>query len=407
MPPLLDSTDTPVASSTLSRPVIQSQRAPNRAASNSPCFTPAALSLASLHIVVCGCSGIIDLGRDTPTSAIAAPESAPEPEPLDAGRGEPTQAIEAGSPLDEPSFLDAGDETVANPLPVDASNPIVIVNDHPVDNWFGEYALLMASTGRINLAGIVVNTSGYWPDLAVNQMLWQELIDAARASGLQNVPDLVVGASPALVAPADEDVDATVPNGSMGARFIVETAKTLGTPELPLVVVNGGPLTDIADAYLIDPTIADSLVAVSAIGQGSLDGSSVGGPNGELDTWASTIVTQRLRFVQVSAYYEQGDDVSEARATQLPANAFGDWMNDTRTEILQAFAADQVALLSVALPGFATEVSKVGYAGRDAQGQPALTFQEDGCCWFVSMGDGTLAADLLWQMLEDPNTFAQ
>jgi hypothetical protein len=375
--------------------------------------------LALLQITASGCDGTLDAGRDAPTSVaspIAADASVPvvgsPSSSVEAGSSssdeEPPPIAEAGGPSNaEEPLVDAGSETPDSLLPVDARNPIVIVNDHPYDNWSGEYALLSASTGRISLAGIVVNTSEYSPDLDFNQAGWQELIDAARASGLRNVPDLVGGVSEPLVSPADEDLDATMPNGSVGARFIVEAANSLGSSEVPLVVINGGTLTDVADAYLLDPSVSERLVVVGSVGQASEDGAFLGGPNGELDTWAGTIVAQRLRLVQVSAFYEHADDVPEGRADQLPTNPFGDWMKGKIGEISNPYAADQAALLAVTLPGFALDASRVGFTGRNPQGEAVLEFQEDGCCWFVSAGDGARAAEFLWEMLDDPNTFSQ
>ena len=40
----------------------------------------------------------------------------------------------------------------------------------------------------------------------------------------------------------------------------------MSLPWRPLVVVTGSRLTDVADAYLMDPTVADRVVVVSALG---------------------------------------------------------------------------------------------------------------------------------------------
>jgi hypothetical protein len=53
-------------------------------------------------------------------------------------------------------------------LPVDERNPILLANDGVTDNWQGEYAVLLANGGGPKLAGIIVNTSGPWPNLDTN-----------------------------------------------------------------------------------------------------------------------------------------------------------------------------------------------------------------------------------------------
>src|SRR5450755_3028885 len=67
-------------------------------------------------------------------------------------------------------------------LPVDERNPILLANDGASDNWQGEYAVLLANGGGPQLAGIIVNTSGPWPNLDTNIAGWRGLVAAARAS---------------------------------------------------------------------------------------------------------------------------------------------------------------------------------------------------------------------------------
>ena len=64
-------------------------------------------------------------------------------------------------------------------LPVDERNPILLANDGATDNWQGEYAILLANGGGPKLAGIIVNTSGPWPNLDTNIAGWRGLVAAA------------------------------------------------------------------------------------------------------------------------------------------------------------------------------------------------------------------------------------
>ena len=200
---------------------------------------------------------------------------------------------------------------------------MIVANDSATDNWSGEYAMLLANSGGPPLAGIIVNPSPYSPDLAANVDGWNQMITAARASGLRNIPDATASAGDPLVRPADGEIEHTTPNMSDGAKLILDLSARLSLPWRPLVVVTGSRLTDVADAYLMDPTVADRVVVVSALGGAASGGSVMGWPNGELDAWADWIVGQRFRYIQVNGYYEQHGDVTPPRPPTCPAMRSG------------------------------------------------------------------------------------
>ena len=257
-------------------------------------------------------------------------------------------------------------------LPVDQRNPVILANDSANENWQGEYAILLASGGGPKLAGIVVNTSGPWPDIDANIAGWRGMVAAARASGMRDIPDPIASIGPPLVRPADGRFASTTPNRSEGARLIVDTAARLSLPYRPLVVVTGGRLTDVADAVLIDPTIVGRIVVVSSMGTVTATGGAMSNPNGEMDPWADAIVTGSLPFVQVSAYYDQLTDVPASSVPQLPANPFGDWIAAKQPNIwsLQQ-SADQVGIIAVGVPEFAMTVERVAAASTVGPGAGA------------------------------------
>jgi hypothetical protein len=78
------------------------------------------------------------------------------------------------------STLDAG----YGLLPVDQRNPVILLNDGAYDNWSGEYAVLLANGGGAPLAAIIVDEDSNWPDIQTNVGGYQDLITAARSSGL-------------------------------------------------------------------------------------------------------------------------------------------------------------------------------------------------------------------------------
>jgi hypothetical protein len=305
--------------------------------------------------------------------------------------------------------IDAGRDLSHGRLPVDERNPVIVANDSVNDNWTGEYAMLLANSGGPPLAGIIVNPSPYWPDVDANLARWNDMVTAARASGLQNIPTPTRSPADPLVRPADGKIESTTPNTSEGAKLILEVSARLSLPWRPLVVVTGSRLTDVADAYLMDHTVADRVVVVSALG-GQANGTSVmGWPNGELDSWADWIVGQRFRYVQVNGYYDQLGDVSSARIADLPANPFGDWMAAKAPSVLQIpMSSDQIGVLALGVPTFVTAVGRAAVdtsAAFDATTGPPLVEQADGSAWVVPSCDAAMAGDRLWKMLLDPHTF--
>jgi hypothetical protein len=299
--------------------------------------------------------------------------------------------------------LDAGSNHPHGILPVDERNPVVLTNDGIDDNWQGEYAVLLANSGGLKLAGIVVSTSPEWTDIDVNITGWRALVDAALASGLRNIPDPITSIGAPLMRPASGAIDDTTPNRSEGARFILDASRRLSLPYRPLVVLTGGRLTDVADAYRIDPTVADRIVVVSSLGTASASGGAMGIPNGEMDPWAEAIVAERLRYVQVSAYYDQLTDVPTSRLSELPANALGDWIAAKQPKIWSVpLAADQVAVAAVCVPSFAVAIDRVSSAGAVGVGAtagPDLVRNANGPAWIVTESMGSVATTRFWDLL--------
>jgi len=307
--------------------------------------------------------------------------------------------------------LSAGSGRSHTLLPVDERNPMVLTNDSNYDNWQGEFAVLLANGGGPSLAGIVIGTSPNATDIDANVTDWRQMVAAARASGLKNIPDPIASIGEPLVRPANGDIEATVANRSEGARFIVDAANRLSLPYRPLVVLTGGRLTDVADAYLVDRTVVDRVVVVAQLGSLSGSGAVMDPPNGEMDPWADSIVTTRLRYVQVSAFYDQLADVPAARLSELPANPLGGWIAAKQPGIWDIpEAADQVAVVALGVPSFVIAVERVSAAGPVGTGMtagPDLSLNAHGPGWLVTGSAGTAAVTRFWELLLDPATFAR
>jgi hypothetical protein len=300
--------------------------------------------------------------------------------------------------------LDAGSDTPHGALPVDERSPLLLVNDGARDNWQAEYAIVLAARQRLRLVGMVVDSSTVYPELEANVSEFRQLIRAARDSGMQQLPDPTGSVAPVLVRPASGAIDDTLPNRSEGARLILDAASRYGTKVHPLAIATGNALTDTADAYLMDPTLPERAVVVASLGTTETNGARAGGPNGDNDVWATVIVTQRMRYVQVNGYYDQLLDVPEPRVAALPQNPFGAWMAGKRSEVLDLLSAcDQVSVLAAALPWFASGVTRM--RAEPGDGIPVLTPDPTGRIWHVAETDSDRARDELWSALADPNTF--
>jgi len=296
-------------------------------------------------------------------------------------------------------------------LPVDYRNPVVLANDGAYDNWQGEYAILLAQSGGPPLAGIIVNNSSAWNDLDANIGGWRDLVMAARDSGLRGIPDPIASVGRPLARPSSGRIDETAPNRSEGARLIVDLSNSLSLPYRRLVVVTGGRLTDVADAYLMDHTVTERVVVVSSLGTTTSTGGAMAAPNGEMDPWADSIVTAQFQFVQVSAFYDQAGDIPSSRLSDLPTNSFGQWVASKQPKIwsLQV-AADQVGIAAVGIPSFVTEVQSVSAAapvGAGANAGPDLVADPDSRSLLVTHNQGREATDRFRQLLFDPSTYAR
>jgi hypothetical protein len=308
--------------------------------------------------------------------------------------------------------LDAGRDMPHGLLPVDERNPVILDNDTFENDWSGEYLTLLANSGGPRIAGIIASASPYWTDAAANATGWGKLVAAARASGLKNIPDVTMSAGLPLVRPADGQVDSTTPNNAMGAQLIVNLSRQLSTPSRPLVVLCAVPLTNLADAYLIDHSVVNRVVIVATLGELGTPLAMMNGPNGDLDPWADWIVAQRYPYyVQSSAYYAQAGDVTTDDLARLPNNALGAWMTDKQPKLYTIpQASDQTIVLSVALPKFVTAVQRASpdtsVAFDNMQGPP-LRPDPAGNVWVITQIDATLAATKLWEMLGNPSTFGR
>ena len=212
-------------------------------------------------------------------------------------------------------------------LPYGRGNLVVYDNDEAVDMYTDEYLLALASMGEIQLEGMItsspiepfdpfVSVANYERDVSDRE----QLVAKAKASGFRNIPSRLRGPMGNLQEPASGRIEDTRPIGAEGSRFIVAEARKAST-EKPLVVVAGAPLTAEADAYLLDPSIADRVVIAWLGGTGR----NMCDYNGWADPWAAYIVLQKMHLVQFPLRMAP-PSVPKDRLLGLPASPLTEYM---------------------------------------------------------------------------------
>jgi hypothetical protein len=212
-------------------------------------------------------------------------------------------------------------------LPYSRKNPVVYDNDEAVDMYTDEYLMALASLGDIQLKGVLtsspvapydsyVSVENYERDVSDRE----RLVANARASGFKNVPYPVRGPMGNLQKPISGKIEDTHTIGSAGSWMIVAEAKK-ASPQEPLVIVSGAPLTAEADAYLLDPSISDKIV-IAWLGGRKQDMCDY---NGWADPWAAYIVLTKLRLVQFPLGMAP-PLVPKEKLLELPASPLRDYM---------------------------------------------------------------------------------
>ena len=286
-------------------------------------------------------------------------------------------------------------------VPYDRTNPVVYDNDFANDytDW---YLMVIADAGEISYRGMSTSSSvqpfnrtlprDYFLKQCVNERT--RLVEIGRRCGLRGIPDPVAGPLGYLVRPESGKIEETRPLDSPGSRAVLAEAKK-ATVEKPLVVCMGGPLTVAADAYLLDPSIADKVVLAWTGGRYE----NMEDYNGWADPWAAYVAIQKLRIVQFPIDPKLYPRISrdwiranlpdnEARKTMLSLTL--DAGNGEDGD------GDGMPVVSVLRPDYVEEVRRVSFAGwktgEDGHQIPTLKADPDGRTIQVLRASRTVAA---------------
>lgn len=200
--------------------------------------------------------------------------------------------------------------------------PMIYDNDWWQDVPDVAYLWTKASLGECELRGNIITRRTFGWENGHSHPLQEQIDDCdkllaiARESGLQKIPEPVLGAKEALRRPASGKIEDTHFERSKGIELIVAEANK-ASPDRPLLVFIGGSCTTIAAAYLSDPSIVGRTI-VFQIDGGAYKGS---------ERWAWEIVVRRCRFCNLArGYFWDKINVWEPdRFRELPKNPLCDF----------------------------------------------------------------------------------
>jgi hypothetical protein len=293
-------------------------------------------------------------------------------------------------------------------LPSYKDSPVIVDNDDHRDVYLEEYMMALGSLGEIDLKGIITTYSPSEYPLFVKGR--EEVLEIAKQSGLQNLPRLFQGTDQKLEKPTSNKFKDTRPLDIDGSHYIVEVSREC-TPDQPLVVLTGGQLTSVANAFLLDPSIADKVVVMGVFGGEKID------YNAGLDAWAWTIIMANFRVVAIpigppgnrGVVYMKPPVVPKARIKdELNQDVtFFRWMYEKRhpsNELPNEGDFDGHPAILVTQPEYVTEWKRFRFEEIDGQGRALLAPDSNGPIWQAEDADQDIATEEFWRVMHALNT---
>lgn len=290
-------------------------------------------------------------------------------------------------------------------LPLYKNSLVIYDNDDHRDVYTDEYLLALSSLGEIKLKGIITTYSPVEYPIFVEGR--KQIMKDARQSGLKNLPKLFDGTNKKLTRPKSNRIEDTKPLKINGADYIVKQALK-STPENPLVIITGGQLTTVADACLLDPSIADRVVVMGVFGANNID------YNAGLDAWAWTIILSKLRVVAIPVgssgnrgnAYMSAAIVPKARIkNELNQNIpLFKWMYEKKhpkNALPDGHDYDGQPAILITRPDFVTQWKRFSCTGIDEKGYPVLKADKNGKIWQAEDANQEIATNEFWRVMHD------
>jgi hypothetical protein len=274
-----------------------------------------------------------------------------------------------------------------NQIPYNHTNPIVYDNDSVEDAYTDELLMALHLSRQINLRGMITTVGGWSEPSANTEWLTangtsgrQELVAKARRSGMTRAPTPVAGSMKELKRPASGRIQDTVAHRNPGTDLIIAQAHRASSKQ-PLVIVVGGPVTTVAEAFLLDPTITNRVI-VAWNGADNWNGEA------KPFQWATEIVLRNFRCVLFGqACGLSAPDVAKADLIRLPATELRQFMIDKElphVHLPGGRDGDAGPVIPLITNQFIKTVERCRWMGGDHDGFPVLTPDADGNLWRVT-----------------------
>lgn len=284
---------------------------------------------------------------------------------------------------------------------------VIYDNDDHRDVYTDEYLLALSSIGEIKFKGIITTYSPREYSLFVEGR--KQIIELSKRSGLKNIPELFHGTNKQLKRPGNNKIEDTSPLMIEGSDFIVSQALK-ATPKNPLVIVTGGQLTSVANAYLINPSIAENILVMGVFGAKNMD------YNAGLDAWAWTIILNKLRVIAIpigppdsrgEVYMKPPVVPKERIKTELDqAIPFFKWMYEKEhpsNELPNEGDFDGQPAILITKPHYVTQWKRFNSTGINERGHPILEENENGKIWQAENASQQIATDEFWRVMHKLN----
>jgi hypothetical protein len=290
-------------------------------------------------------------------------------------------------------------------LPLYKNSLIIYDNDDHRDVYTDEYLLALSSIGEIKLKGIITTYSPSEYPIFVEGR--KQIMKDARQSGLKNLPKLFDGTNKKLTRPASNRIEDTRPLKIDGSEYIVEQALK-STSKNPLVIITGGQLTTVANAFLLNPSIADRVLVMGVFGGKNID------YNAGLDAWAWTIILSKLRVVAIPVGPSGNRGNAYMSAAVVPKAKIKNeldqhiplfrWMYEKKhpkNELPDGHDYDGQPAILITRPEFVTQWKRFSCTGINEKGYAVLEENKNGKIWQAENADREIATNEFWRVMHD------
>jgi hypothetical protein len=288
-------------------------------------------------------------------------------------------------------------------MPSYKGNYVIHDNDDHRDTYTEEYLMALSHLGEIQLKGIITTYSpNEYKEFVEGR---KQILDLAKKSGLLNLPKVFNGTNKKLVRPITNLIEDTKALEIDGSHFIVETAK-IASKSNPLVIVAGGQLTSIANAYLLETSIADKTVVMGVFGAENID------YNAGLDAWAWIILLAKFKVVAIPigssenrgrVYMKPAEVPKERILTELDQGIpFFKCMYEkkhTSNWLPNEGDYDGHPAILLTRPNYVTKWTRFSLEGLDREGMPLLTEDKMGNIFQAEDASREIATGEFWWVM--------